>query len=78
MPVDRQQRQHNAPTCTNTGRHDVSRSQHSQHVSTRVLTLLTSADSRQPAKRAGSRIALTLLTLPALPAHRNSHRIKGD
>lgn len=78
MRADRQQRQRNAPTCENTGQHDVSARQHSQRTAAEVLTPLTAADARRSSNSAGRRIPLTSLTLSALPTARNSRRYKGD
>lgn len=78
MRADRQQRQRNASTCANTSQHDVSARQHSQRTAAEALTPLTSADTRPPANSAGHRIQLTLLTLPTIPAARNSRHTKGD
>lgn len=77
MPTNRQQRQHTAPTCKNTSGPAFSKCQHRQLIAAHELTLLTSADVRQPTEPAAGWIPLTLLTLPARSTARNSHRQQG-
>ncbi len=67
MPANRQQRQHNPLTCTNTGQHTVSTRQHRQQNSQHPLTLLTPADTAQHTETPGQGIVLTMLTTDAPP-----------